>query len=164
MFLLCHNVNLVWRDIADWIGFVDYKAKNIKESFVKWYNFERKVKIWKDKEEVVWLAVNWYLWTVWNKIIFKGDMWNISEIVWGVKTLIWYWTIVGKIIQTNFVIFTNLVESPFFICRKTQLTSNFLFEDLCPSFFYHVFENLESLFNIFLCLKKMSPHFKYFLI
>src|SRR4051812_28366845 len=83
MLLLCHSVNLVWRKIAEWIGFDNYKAEDIKESFMKWYKFGKKSKVRKGKEGVVWLAMIWYLWTARNEIVFRGDTWNISDIVWG---------------------------------------------------------------------------------
>ncbi|XP_058726223.1 uncharacterized protein LOC131597549 [Vicia villosa] len=47
--LLCHNVNLVWREIAEWIGFDNYKAEGFKESFMKWYKFGKKAKVHKSK-------------------------------------------------------------------------------------------------------------------
>ncbi|XP_058725688.1 uncharacterized protein LOC131596961 [Vicia villosa] len=36
LLLTCHNADLVWRDIAKWIGFDNYKARDLKESFLKW--------------------------------------------------------------------------------------------------------------------------------
>ncbi|XP_058733735.1 uncharacterized protein LOC131605395 [Vicia villosa] len=101
LLLLCHNVDLVWREIADWIGFEDYKARDFKESFLKWYYFGKKSYVRKGKEGVVWLAVLWHLWTVRNRIVFRGDSWNISNIVWGVKALVWRWAFVRKIRQPN---------------------------------------------------------------
>ncbi|XP_058783440.1 uncharacterized protein LOC131658124 [Vicia villosa] len=33
LLLLCSNIDLVWRDIADWIGFSDYRERSFKGSF-----------------------------------------------------------------------------------------------------------------------------------
>ncbi|XP_058754722.1 uncharacterized protein LOC131627879 [Vicia villosa] len=101
LLLSCHCVDLVWRDIAEWIGFDNFKAGDIKESFLRWYNFSRKARVRKGKEGVVWLAVVWHIWLVRNGIVFRGDSWNISDIVWGVKALVWRWSFVGKIMQFN---------------------------------------------------------------
>ncbi|XP_058742455.1 uncharacterized protein LOC131614942 [Vicia villosa] len=101
LMLSCYCVDLVWRDIAEWVGFVNYKAEDIKDSFLRWYNFGRRVRVRKGKEGVVWLAVVWHIWLVRNRIVFRGDTWNISDIVWGVKVLVWRWSFVGNIIQPN---------------------------------------------------------------
>lgn len=47
---LCRNVDLVCREIADWIGFENYQAEGIKESFLKWCHFGKKAKMRKGKE------------------------------------------------------------------------------------------------------------------
>lgn len=65
-------INLAWRETVEWIGFGNYKARDIKESFTIWYSFGRKAKVRKGKEGVVWLAVIWYLWLVRNDIVFRG--------------------------------------------------------------------------------------------
>ncbi|XP_058767453.1 uncharacterized protein LOC131641155 [Vicia villosa] len=57
LLLTCFCVDLVWREIVEWIGFVNYKAVEIKDSFLWWYKFGRKARVRKGKEGVVWLAV-----------------------------------------------------------------------------------------------------------
>lgn len=44
LFLNCLYVNLVWKDISEWIGIDDFKAGDAKEIFVKWYTFGKKSK------------------------------------------------------------------------------------------------------------------------
>ncbi|XP_058741970.1 uncharacterized protein LOC131614399 [Vicia villosa] len=66
-------VDLIWREMAEWFGFDNYKAVDIKESFMRWFNYGRRVGLRKGKEGVVWLAVVWHIWLVRNGIVFKGD-------------------------------------------------------------------------------------------
>ncbi|XP_058763979.1 uncharacterized protein LOC131637409 [Vicia villosa] len=69
--LLFHNASLVWKDIADCIGFEGYKAENFKESFLNWFSFSKNAKVRKGKEGVVWMAVCWTLWLVRNDVVFR---------------------------------------------------------------------------------------------
>lgn len=71
--LCCRNVNLVWRDMAKWIGFHGYKVLHFKESFLKWFFFCKQVKLRKGKEGVLWLAICWSNWLVRNGIVFRND-------------------------------------------------------------------------------------------
>lgn len=55
--LHCHVSELVWREVANWIGFMNYKADNFKESFLIWCLEGKKNKVRKGKEGVMWLAI-----------------------------------------------------------------------------------------------------------
>lgn len=44
LFLNCLYVNLVWKDISEWIGYDNYKSGDIQESFVNWDTFGKKNK------------------------------------------------------------------------------------------------------------------------
>lgn len=48
--LCCHIVDLVWRDMAEWVGFLVFKVLNFKESFLKWFYFCKQAKVRKGKE------------------------------------------------------------------------------------------------------------------
>ncbi|CAI8590076.1 unnamed protein product [Vicia faba] len=56
-FLFCYVIILVWRDIAEWIGFSDFPEIESKGSFMKWYKFCKLKKVKKEKEGCDWLAI-----------------------------------------------------------------------------------------------------------
>ncbi|XP_058726432.1 uncharacterized protein LOC131597777 [Vicia villosa] len=74
LFLSCQCADLVWRDIVEWVGFVNYKAEDIKDSFLRWFNFGRRVRVRKGKEDLVWLAVVWHIWLVRNEIVLEARL------------------------------------------------------------------------------------------
>lgn len=51
--LLCNHVDLVLKDMAEWIGFSDYRALYFKGSFCFWANFCKRMKVRKGKERVI---------------------------------------------------------------------------------------------------------------
>ncbi|XP_058775285.1 uncharacterized protein LOC131649542 [Vicia villosa] len=44
--MYCYNSDLVWKDIAKWVGFKDYKAEGFKESFLMWSSFCNNQREW----------------------------------------------------------------------------------------------------------------------
>ncbi|XP_058752825.1 uncharacterized protein LOC131626023 [Vicia villosa] len=58
--------------------------------------------VWKDMAEWLDLEFNiiWSMWMCRNHIIFNNNVWNVSDMVWSCKALVWRWAL-GKIIQSN---------------------------------------------------------------
>ncbi|XP_058776738.1 uncharacterized protein LOC131651082 [Vicia villosa] len=88
-FLLCGSSSLIWKELTMWIGLEEFSLNDFKESFLQWTTFCMSRKVKKDKERVIWLALWLTIWTVRNGIVFRGDTWNISDIVWEIKYLAW---------------------------------------------------------------------------
>lgn len=82
----CHVARLVWRDMAEWVGFLSHRGLSFKESFLEWFNFYEQIKIRKSKEGVLWLATCWTI-QLDRKTVFRSDKWNISDMLWRAKAL-----------------------------------------------------------------------------
>ncbi|XP_058733750.1 uncharacterized protein LOC131605409 [Vicia villosa] len=102
LLLDCCEAELVWKEIAIWLGTNNCKANDFKESFSSWYNSCRKLNIKKGKAGGIWLAIIWSLWLCRNEIIFKDGAWNVRDVVWGCKALLWRWSFIGNITHHNY--------------------------------------------------------------
>ncbi|XP_058733550.1 uncharacterized protein LOC131605180 [Vicia villosa] len=99
--LFCHAAVLVWRDMGERIGLTGLRGMSFKESFFVWFNFCKHNYVTKGKEGVVWLATCWTIWLVRNDIVFRKEKWNVSDMVWRAKALVWKWASIEKIVQSN---------------------------------------------------------------
>ncbi|XP_058762683.1 uncharacterized protein LOC131636057 [Vicia villosa] len=97
LFLDCVVASLVWKDMADWIGWKVDKCSSIKESFMRWHGYSKFKRVRKRKEGVLWMATCWNIWMVRNGIVFRNDKWNVDDIVWNAKITAWKWLAIGKI-------------------------------------------------------------------
>ncbi|XP_058741406.1 protein NRT1/ PTR FAMILY 4.2-like [Vicia villosa] len=79
-FSLCHNVAIVWKEMAEWIG-LDYNCfDNFKENLWYWSNFCRAKKVKRGNEGIVWLAIIWSIWLHRNDIVFNISSWNSRDV------------------------------------------------------------------------------------
>ncbi|XP_058741002.1 uncharacterized protein LOC131613339 [Vicia villosa] len=113
LFLECVVATLVWKDMAEWIGWKEVKFDSLKDSYMKWHRYCNLKKVRKGKEGVLWMAICWNMWLVRNGIVFRNDSWNINDIVWSSKILAWRWIVIGKISLTN-CNFDNFNKDPMF--------------------------------------------------
>ncbi|XP_058774314.1 uncharacterized protein LOC131648585 [Vicia villosa] len=111
LFLNCVVATMVWKDMADWIGWKAEKFSTMKESFMRWYGYCKYKKMRHRREGVLWMATCWNIWLVRNGIVFRNDTWNINDIVWNTKILAWKWLVIGKISFTN-CNFYNFCKDP----------------------------------------------------
>ncbi|XP_058734060.1 uncharacterized protein LOC131605759 [Vicia villosa] len=98
VFFGCKSVELVWREVAVWIGKeVGDLDVDCFSSFSDWSLFCKKKKVKGGKIGVVWLATVWSLWLTRNGICFRNEIWNVNNTVWSIKSLVWKWSFIGEI-------------------------------------------------------------------
>lgn len=98
----CYVSSLVWKNLASWVGFVDYNFVDIWSSYIGWHNFFKFKKVKSGREGIFWLEICWPIWKVRNGIIFQNDPLSLSDIIWSIKELILRWSFFGKITRTNY--------------------------------------------------------------
>ncbi|XP_058726376.1 uncharacterized protein LOC131597716 [Vicia villosa] len=97
----CCVARLIWREVAEWVGFSYGNSAGMKGCFMDWFTLCKGNKMKKGKEGVFWAATCWSIWLSCNGIIFRGVEWNVCDTVWRIKALIWHWSFVGNITYLN---------------------------------------------------------------
>ncbi|XP_058732291.1 uncharacterized protein LOC131603867 [Vicia villosa] len=114
-FLLCRNVAIVWKEMAEWIGLNFNSIDDFKENFWYWSNFCRAKKVKRGIEGIVWLAIIWSIWLCRNDIVFNNSSWNSKDVEWSCKALIWRWSYIGKITHSNYNFYEFSNNSLFYL-------------------------------------------------
>ncbi|XP_058742021.1 uncharacterized protein LOC131614456 [Vicia villosa] len=99
--LRCRYVDIVWKEMAEWIGMTYSCIEDLKKNFLFWSDFCRSKKVKKGKEGTIWLVILWSIWLRRNVIVFNNSSWNSRDVVWSCKALIWRWSYIGKITRAN---------------------------------------------------------------
>ncbi|XP_058782871.1 uncharacterized protein LOC131657498 [Vicia villosa] len=101
IFIKCNVIKLVWKDIGEWMDYSGWKEEDCIPLFMEWIAMSRKKRIKVDKLGVLWLATCWTIWLTRNGVCFKNDEWNVNDIVWKIKTLVWRWSFLRDITYSN---------------------------------------------------------------
>ncbi|CAJ2672826.1 unnamed protein product [Trifolium pratense] len=90
VFLSCHKIYEVWRQIFLWLGF-DYNHQ--EGGWIHFLRFGSLVKVKKGMKvrHLIWLATTWCIWRMRNNILFRGEMANCSALVDSIKFISWLW-------------------------------------------------------------------------
>ncbi|XP_058734072.1 uncharacterized protein LOC131605774 [Vicia villosa] len=97
-FFKCDMVNVVWREMALWVGKPVGGMEEVGlSSFMDWYLFCKKKKVKEGKCGVIWLAILWIFWLTRNGMCFRNEGWVVDNTVWNIKSLLWKWSFFGEI-------------------------------------------------------------------
>lgn len=81
----CWVERLIWRDVPEWVRFTYCLSVGMKGSFMNWVTLCKVYKLKKGKEGIIWAASCWNIWLLRNEIIFRGDEWNVYDMVWNLR-------------------------------------------------------------------------------
>ncbi|XP_058783007.1 uncharacterized protein LOC131657653 [Vicia villosa] len=101
LFSKCIVINLVWNEIASWVGFAGWREEDYTSFFVDWHSLSRGKKLNSGKLGVLWLATAWIVWLTRNAFCFREEVWNINNMVWSIKFLVWRWSSYDNITYSN---------------------------------------------------------------
>ncbi|XP_058780626.1 uncharacterized protein LOC131654465 [Vicia villosa] len=101
IFINCNVIKLVWKDIGEWVEFSGWKEKYCIPLFMEWYAMSCRRRIKEGKLGVLWLATCWIIWLTRNAFCFNQEVWNVNDIVWKIKILLWRWSSFGDITYSN---------------------------------------------------------------
>ncbi|CAJ2634841.1 unnamed protein product [Trifolium pratense] len=90
LFFSCYFSKVVWCKVFKWLGLLTTLDAEGIDHFLL---FGELFKV-KDKGRVrhlVWLATTWNLWKLRNKVIFKGEIPDISALLDSIKLFSWIW-------------------------------------------------------------------------
>ncbi|XP_058765916.1 uncharacterized protein LOC131639438 [Vicia villosa] len=110
-FFNCKVVDLIWKDIALWIGKPVGKEEDCLANFLDWYSFCKVNKVRKGKWGLFWMATTWSIWLIRNGICFRNDGWSVDDTVWNVKFLVWKWSFLGENHKSNYS-FYDFIKDP----------------------------------------------------
>ncbi|XP_058741567.1 uncharacterized protein LOC131613943 [Vicia villosa] len=101
IFFKCNVIKLVWKDIGEWVAYSGWKEEDCIPFFKEWYVMSNVKRIKEGKLGLLWLATCWIIWLTRNDFCFKNEIWNINDIVWKNKVLLWRWSSFGDITYSN---------------------------------------------------------------
>lgn len=93
IFFLCKISKQIWQHICEWIGVTQVQFTGQWEHFqhVAASNGGKKAK---KAQHLVWIVTVCHVWVIWmnrNKIIFRGGLPNVSQLVEQIRHLSWGW-------------------------------------------------------------------------
>ncbi|XP_058763004.1 uncharacterized protein LOC131636414 [Vicia villosa] len=100
-FFLCKIVKYIWKEIAFWVDKPYVSEEECLSCFWDWYSFCKGKNLREKKRGVIWLATTWTIWLCRNGVCFRNDEWNVNDMVWSIKYLVWKWNCIGEITYPN---------------------------------------------------------------
>ncbi|XP_058783985.1 uncharacterized protein LOC131658738 [Vicia villosa] len=99
--LLKVRVKYIWKEIALWVDKPYVSEEECLSCFWDWYSFCKGKNLREKKRGVIWLATTWTIWLIRNGVRFRNDEWNVNDMVWSIKFLVWKWNCIGDITYPN---------------------------------------------------------------